>query len=218
MTLFPRRVPVEILHSGFGFSEGPAALGDGSLAFCDGTNGTILRLADGAIVEIADVGGAPNGLALGNEQTLYVALMEPWRADQRAARPSIVRVDGTGAIATIATEAQKQSLVAPNDLAFSPEGRLYFTDSGDVDYRCPTRPSRIYAFTDEGVECVRELGPRYANGIAFDTDARLVGPNQPAGAYAGSTGMWCTSLQRFREGTSRTDSRSHATAGCSSPR
>ena len=174
MTLSPRRVPVETLYSGFGFSEGPVALGDGSLAFCDGTNGTILRLADGAIVEIADLGGAPNGLALGREQTLYVTLMEPWRADQRAARPSIVRVDGTGAVATLATEWQGQSLVAPNDLAFSPEGRLYFTDSGDIDYRCPTRPSRIFAFAEEGVECVRELGPCYANGIAFDADARLV--------------------------------------------
>jgi gluconolactonase len=174
VTLVPRRVPVEILHSGFGFSEGPVALCDGSLAFCDGTNGTILRLTDGAIVEIADLGGAPNGLALGREQTLYVALMEPWRADQRAARPSIVRVDSAGAVATIATEGQGHSLVAPNDLAFSPEGRLYFTDSGDIDYRSPTRPSRIFALAEEGVVCVRELGPCYANGIAFDADARLV--------------------------------------------
>ena len=174
VTLFPRRVAVETLYSGFGFSEGPVALCDGSIVFCDGTNGTILRLADAAIVEIADLGGAPNGLALGREQTLYVALMGAWRADQRAARPSIVRVDRAGAVVTIATEGQGQSLVAPNDLAFSPEGRLYFTDSGDIDYRCPTQPSRIFAFTEEGVECVRELGPCYANGIAFDADARLV--------------------------------------------
>ena len=68
-------------------------------------------------------------------------------------------------------------LDAPNDLAFGPDGRLYFTDPrGDADSAKNTANGRLFALdlrTGQG-ELLRELGPVYPNGIGFDAAGVLV--------------------------------------------
>jgi gluconolactonase len=162
------------LVSGLGFLEGPALLADDRIAFCDGTHGVLLTLADGAITEIARTGGHPNGIALGADGALYVAQFGLWPEDSATSDPSIVRISPDGTTKVILTDSSGFPLVAPNDLAFGPDGRLWITDSGDPDHLQPTGPSRIFALSDAGPELVLELEPVFANGIGFDPQGRLL--------------------------------------------
>jgi gluconolactonase len=161
------------IHEGSGFAEGPVVLADDSIAFCDGTHGQIIHVNGGART-LADVGGGPNGLALGDDGALYVARIGPWRPEQRQAPPAVVRIGRDGEVAIVAREGAGELFVAPNDLAFGPDGRLYFTDSGDVDPFAPVCSSRIFALSDSGHELILDLGPVFANGIGFDPHERLV--------------------------------------------
>ncbi len=164
---------VRTLHTGFGFAEGPVFLPDGTIAFCDGTNGVVLGLREGLVRVIGEVGGTPNGLALGAEGALYVTQMGSSLPGPPVA-PCIQRLELDGSVSVVATEGDDLAFVAPNDLAFGPDGRLYFTDSGDDDHVNPLGPGRLFALSDLRVERVLELDACFANGIGFDASGRLL--------------------------------------------
>jgi len=67
-------------------------------------------------------------------------------------------------------------LYGPNDLAFGPDGRLWFTESGsEQDLRFDVRsPGRLFAVGQaEAGDMLLELPGVYPNGIAFDARQRL---------------------------------------------
>ena len=64
---------MEVLATGLRFPEGPVSLADGSIALVEIARGTVSRVTpDGEVTVIADLGGGPNGLALGPGGALYV--------------------------------------------------------------------------------------------------------------------------------------------------
>jgi gluconolactonase len=66
-------VDMKVLATGLRFPEGPVALADGSIALVEIARGTVSRVTpDGDVAVIADLGGGPNGLALGPDGALYV--------------------------------------------------------------------------------------------------------------------------------------------------
>jgi gluconolactonase len=74
------------------------------------------------------------------------------------------------------SEVAGYQLYGPNDLAFGPDGRLYFTESGsEQDFRFDVRsPGRLFAAGPDGAgEMLHELPGVYPNGIAFDAGQRL---------------------------------------------
>jgi gluconolactonase len=165
---------VRELHAGFGFAEGPVLLPDGEIVFCDGTNGVVLGLRKGLVRVIGEVGGAPNGLTLGADGALYVTQMGSWLPEGPQVAPCIQRLEFDGSVTVAVTHGDELPLVAPNDLAFGPDGRLYFTDSGDGDHVNPVAPGRVFAVSDGRVEQIVELAPCFANGIGFDASGRLI--------------------------------------------
>jgi gluconolactonase len=167
-------VPAEQLASGLGLTEGPLVLPDGRLVFCDASHGTLLQYESGRLSEYAYTGGGPNGAALGSDGFVYVAQMGAWAPSAQPSMPALQRVSAAGTVEPILSEAAGVALVAPNDIAFGPDGRLYLTDSGAIDIEVADRPGRIFACSDDGGELVLELGPVYPNGIAFDPGSRLV--------------------------------------------
>ena len=59
--------------SGLQFPEGPVAMADGSVLVVEIARGTLSRVTpDGRIHVVADLGGGPNGAAIGPDGAVYV--------------------------------------------------------------------------------------------------------------------------------------------------
>ena len=166
-----------LLASGLGFPEGPAVMGDGRLVLCDGNTGELLAYADGRVSTYARTGGSPWGTVLGTDGAIYVTQggNVPGSGDTSAVS-GIQRVMPDGTVELLFSEVAGHGLYGPNDLAFGPDGRLYFTESGsEEDFRFDVRsPGRLFAVGPGGAgELLLELPGVYPNGIAFDASQRL---------------------------------------------
>ena len=166
-----------LLASGLGFPEGPAILGDGRIVLCDGNTGELLAYENGTISTFAHTGGSPWGTVLGSDGAIYVTQggNVPGSGDFSAVS-GIQRVNRDGTVELLFSEVAGYQLYGPNDLAFGPDGRLYFTESGsEQDFRFDVRaPGRLFAAGGSGAgQMLLELPDVYPNGIAFDAGQRL---------------------------------------------
>jgi gluconolactonase len=169
-------VKATLLASQLGFPEGPVILPDGRLVFCDGNIGELSAYIDGGVQTFARTGGSPWGAVLGDDGAIYVTQggNVPGSGDFSAI-PGIQRVSPDGEVELLHAEVDGRTLAGPNDLAFGPDGRLYFTDSGtEQDDRYEVRsPGRLFAVTGHAGELLAERPHVYPNGIAFDGTGRL---------------------------------------------
>ncbi len=169
---------IERLAEDLVFPEGPAVLDDGSVAFVEVNRSqvSIWEPAKGTR-KLAYTGGGPNACCLGSDGHLYVAqnrgIVGSWRADE--VRPgSIQRVSLDGKVETLVTEVDGVALRQPNDLAFGPDGALYFTDPGYFDLETKPDPGRIFVLRPDGSgSLLLELDATYPNGIAVEPDGSL---------------------------------------------
>ena len=166
-----------LLASGLGFPEGPAIMGDGRIVLCDGNTGELLAYQDGEVSTYARTGGSPWGTVLGSDGAIYLTQggKVPGSGDTSVIS-GIQRVSPDGTVELLFSEVAGYTLYGPNDLAFGPDGRLYFTESGsEQDFRFDVRaPGRLFAMgSSGGGEMLMELPGVYPNGIAFDAQQRL---------------------------------------------
>jgi gluconolactonase len=166
-----------LLASDLGFPEGPVVMPDDSIVFCDGNTGELRRWADGTLSQYAFTGGSPWGAVLGADGAVYVTQggNVPGSGDTSAVC-GIQRVRANGTVELLSSEIAGHVLAAPNDLAFGPDGRLYFTESGtEGDPRVDVAtPGRLFALDSSGGgEMLLERPNVYPNGIAFDADGSL---------------------------------------------
>jgi gluconolactonase len=170
-------VKATLLASGLGFSEGPVVMGDGRVVLCDCNTGELLVYTDGSVRAHARTGGSPWGAVLGSDDAIYVTQggNVPGSGDTSAVS-GIQRVLPDGAVSLLFSQVDGYPLYGPNDLAFGPDGRLWFTDSGsEQDLRFEVRsPGRLFAVGPSGTgELLLELPGVCPNGIAFDAQQRL---------------------------------------------
>jgi len=170
-------VECSLLASGLGFPEGPAILPDGRIVLCDGNTGELLAYDSGSTSLFARTGGSPWGTVLGSDGAVYVTQggNVPGSGDTSAVS-GIQRVRADGTVELLFSQVAGYQLYGPNDLAFGPDGRLYFTESGsEQDFRFDVRsPGRLFAVEASGAgEMLLELPNVYPNGIAFDAGQRL---------------------------------------------
>ena len=166
-----------LLASGLGFPEGPVVMSDGRIVLCDGNTGQLLVYQGGTVSSHAHTGGSPWGAVLGADGAIYVTQggNVPGSGDTSAAS-GIQRVLSDGSVELLLTDVAGYPLYGPNDLAFGPDGRLWFTESGsEQDFRFDVRsPGRLFAVGPGGAgEMLLELPDVYPNGIAFDAQQRL---------------------------------------------
>ena len=152
------------IASGLQFPEGPVAMPDGSILLVEIKRGTVTRVAaDGGVEVVAELGGGPNGLAIGPDGAAYVCnnggcfewhevmgltLPGPFKQELYSGG-RIERLDlGTGEVTTLYTECDGRPLRAPNDLVFDIDGGFWFTDHGTRDGRHADRTSIFYAQPD----------------------------------------------------------------------
>jgi len=155
-----------LLASNLGFPEGPVVMPDGRIVFCDGNTGELVVWDGSAVSTFARTGGSPWGAVLGSDGAVYVCQggNVPGSGEERAVG-GIQRALADGTVEMVCTELAGHVLVGPNDLAFGPDGRLYFTDS---------EAERLFILdADGGGEMIVELPDVYPNGIAFDSAHRL---------------------------------------------
>jgi gluconolactonase len=174
-----KELPVKatLLASDLGFPEGPVVMPDGGIVFCDGNTGELRRWYDEALSHFAVTGGSPWGAVLGSDGAIYVTQggNVPGSGDESAVC-GIQRVTESGQVELLCSEIGGHALAAPNDLAFGPDGRLYFTDSGtEQDPRVDVpSPGRLFVLDASGSgEMLQERPATYPNGIAFDAQGRL---------------------------------------------
>lgn len=170
--------PITVLAEGLGHPEGPDVLPDGRVVFAN-TYASEIGVWDPKRGKgtYAFTGGGPNAAVLGSDGWVYSTqcpTVGKWVAPERRP-PSIQRSSPTGKVEIVATEADGIRFNAPNDLTFGPDGRLYFTDSGDWDAVAKPDPGYIVAIeTDGTAHILEELAPVYPNGIVAEPDGSIV--------------------------------------------
>jgi gluconolactonase len=163
------------------------ALRDGSVLFVEVGRGTLSRLLpDGTVALVADMGGGPNGVAIGPDGAAYVcnngggfdAQLVDGRiaigfAPDRYVGGSIQRVDlASGAVTTLYAACNDAPLLAPNDIVFDATGGFWFTDHGTSSATAKTYGGLYYALPDgSAIRRVRS-GLLSPNGIGLSPDGR----------------------------------------------
>jgi gluconolactonase len=178
-----------VLATGLQFPEGPIALDDGSVLLVEIKRRTLSRVQpDGTVEVVADVGGGPNGAALGPDGSVYLCnnggcfefedvmgFTLPGPVPPGWTGGSIQKVDlATGAVTTVYTESSTGPLRAPNDLVFDDHGGFWFTDHGVRLDRTSDRTGLHYALAD-GSSCREVVFPLDApNGIGLSPDGSVL--------------------------------------------
>lgn len=186
----------EILATGLRFPEGPVAMPDGSIALVEIARGTVSRAGpDGAISVIADLGGGPNGLALGPDGDLFVCNNGGfiWHEEPGMLRPigtpasyttgRIERIDpATGKSRLLYDRCGEHKLRGPNDIVFDKQGGFYFTDLGKTRARDRDHGAVYYAAAD-GSRIVEVAYPMLTpNGIGLSPDEKTLYVAETEGA------------------------------------
>ena len=174
--------------SGLQFPEGPIALEDGSLLVVEIARGTLSRITPGGVIQVvANLGGGPNGAALGPDGRCYVCNnggMSFHRANGRIVPTSLAPGHSGGwieAVDLVTGKAERlydscngHPLVAPNDIVFDAAGGFWFTDLGAT--RRGDRSSdlgALYYAAADGSFIKEAVFPLDApNGVGLSPDGR----------------------------------------------
>ena len=169
---------------GLRFPEGPIAMSDGSVVLVEIARGTLSRVTPNGNVEvIAEVGGGPNGAAIGPDGKCYVCNNGGFKWIERNGRlypgeqpddyrgGSIQRVDlDSGAVETLYAACDGRRLCGPNDIVFDRSGGFWFTDHGKTRPRERDRTGVFYARAD-GSRITEAIFPMEGpNGIGLSRD------------------------------------------------
>jgi len=179
---------MDVFAEGLQFPEGPVAMADGSVILVETRRGTLSKVdPSGSISIVAELGGGPNGAAIGPGGWVYVCnnggfewhdfggVVIPGDLPADYVGGSIQRVQlATGKVETLYTECDGRPLRGPNDLVFDDAGGFWFTDHGKSTPAGIDHGRVIYAMADgSAIHCAldRLHGP---NGIGLSPDGHTL--------------------------------------------
>lgn len=177
------------ITTGLAFPEGPVELPDGSIAVVEIESGRVVRVGlDGRKEVVAEVGGGPNGAALGPDNTLYVCnnggfnwiheadgYVRPHGRADAYTGGSIQRVClSSGKVETLYTHCDGVPIMGPNDIVFDGLGGFYFTDHGKSYDRLMDRGAVYYA-AEDGSSIREVVFPMITpNGVGLSPDGKTL--------------------------------------------
>lgn len=184
------------ITSGLQFPEGPIAMDDGSVLLVEIARGTLSRVTpDGRIHVVAQLGGGPNGAAIGPDGAVYVCnnggfewateadgCFRPVAQAHDYAGGRLERVDlATGRFERLFDTVDGIGLRGPNDIVFDTAGGFYFTDLGKARAHDMDHGGVFYAPADGTPRTIARpaLTP---NGVALSPDGRTLYYAETAGA------------------------------------
>ena len=144
------------------FLEGPSFDRNGNLYVVETAYGRIFRISPaGEWTVAAEYEGAPNGLKIHKDGTVYIA-DHKW---------GVMRMDPrTGKVEPHCTRNGFDSFLGVNDLFFAANGDLYFTDQGASDLREPN--GRVFRLRSDGRLDQLLGGIPSPNGLAMTPDEK----------------------------------------------
>lgn len=176
----------EVVAEGLGFPEGPVAMADGSVILVEIRRQTLSRVTpDGKVEVIAELGGGPNGAAIGPDGAMYVCnnggfefhevngLVVPGHAAKDYSGGRIERVDlKTGKVDRLYDMCEGHQLKGPNDIVFDKDGGFYFTDLGKSYPRLRDAGGIYYATPDGNTIVEIEHDLVTPNGCGLSPDGK----------------------------------------------
>ncbi len=174
---------IEKVSTGYKFLEGPLWRSQGSLWFSDLVGNVVHQWTpDGKVTDVLNPGGydgkdlpadgynGPNGMAVGPDGNVALCQHGNRRivtlAADKKVTPLVEKFDG-------------KKLNSPNDVVYSPDGALYFTDppfglpKQDEDPAKEIKFNGVYRFAKGKVEAIYKDLAR-PNGIAFSPDFKTL--------------------------------------------
>jgi gluconolactonase len=181
-------VALKILANDLQFPEGPVWLPDGSILVVEIRRKTLTQIyPDGRKTIIANLGGGPNGAAIGPDGACYVCNNGGFKFVERDGKwvttgqaddyvgGRIERVDlNTGRVECLYDSVGHEPIRGPNDIVFDAHGGFYFTDPGKVRNRDMDRGCVCYA-TADGRSIREVIFPIHKpNGIGLSPDGTML--------------------------------------------
>ncbi|GGC48360.1 SMP-30/gluconolactonase/LRE family protein [Chelatococcus reniformis] len=169
------------LARGLEFPEGPVAMGDGSVILCEIVGGRLTRVAaDGKTDVVANLGGGPNGAAIGPDGRIYVC--NNGGAQWEGGRIDVVD-PRTGKWDVLYDNVDGHRLAGPNDIVFDTDDGFYFTDFGKTEGRVRHRGGIFWAKAD-GSHIREVIFPFNGdlNGIGLSPDNKTLYATETAAA------------------------------------
>jgi gluconolactonase len=171
------------------FPEGPIVMRDGSVLVVEIKGGRLIRVQpDGSKETAAELGGGPNGAAIGPDGACYVCqnggfnwiteddgyLRPHGRADDYVGG-SIQRVDlKSGEVTTLYSECDGEPLKGPNDIVFDAQGNFWFTEHGKTHARQMDCGAIFYAAADGSFIRQAAFPMVTANGCGLSPDGKTL--------------------------------------------
>ena len=187
--MLTKKLEYREITDGLLFPEGPIAMPDGSVLVVEIKGGRLIRVQpDGTREVVAELGGGPNGAAIGPDGACYVCqnggfnwitedngFMRPHGRADNYTGGSIQRVDlKTGEVTTLYSECDGEPLKGPNDIIFDEEGNFWFTEHGKSYGRQMDAGAVFYAAADGSFIKQAAFPMVTANGCGLSPDGKTL--------------------------------------------